>query len=55
MQNIKSSLRYWINGPTFDNILTDIYDGKVWKTFKETTDKSLNNFFDLMLLIHISD
>ncbi|GET53787.1 uncharacterized protein LOC105342819 [Rhizophagus irregularis DAOM 181602=DAOM 197198] len=37
--------RHWINRPTFDNILTDIYDGEVWKTFKETTDESSNNFF----------
>ncbi|GET52427.1 uncharacterized protein LOC110233779 [Rhizophagus irregularis DAOM 181602=DAOM 197198] len=43
--NFENSLRHWINRPTFDNILTDIYDGEVWKTFKETTDESLNNFF----------
>ncbi|GET59227.1 uncharacterized protein LOC105330900 isoform X2 [Rhizophagus irregularis DAOM 181602=DAOM 197198] len=43
--NFENSLRHWINRPTFDNILTDIYDGEVWKTFKEMTDKSLNNFF----------
>ncbi|GET51674.1 hypothetical protein GLOIN_2v1775288 [Rhizophagus irregularis DAOM 181602=DAOM 197198] len=43
--NFENSLRHWINRPTFDNILTDIYDGEVWKTFKETTDESSNNFF----------
>ncbi|GET51676.1 hypothetical protein GLOIN_2v1786147 [Rhizophagus irregularis DAOM 181602=DAOM 197198] len=38
--NFENSLRHWINRPTFDNILTDIYDGEVWKTFKETTDEN---------------
>ena len=31
----KSSLRHWANRSNFDNILTDIYNGKVWKTFKD--------------------
>ncbi len=31
----ESSLRHWANRSNFDNILTDIYDGKVWKTFKD--------------------
>ena len=31
----ESSLRYWANRSNFDNILTNIYDGKVWKTFKD--------------------
>ncbi|GET61689.1 uncharacterized protein LOC107327733 [Rhizophagus irregularis DAOM 181602=DAOM 197198] len=62
--NFENSLRHWINHPTFDNILTDIYDeipqfplssiyrvatsnghSHVWKTFKEMTDESSNNFF----------
>jgi len=30
----ESSLRHWANRSNFDNILTDIYDGEVWKTFK---------------------
>ena len=38
----KSSLRHWANLSNFDNILTDIYDGKVWKTFK---DDDLTIFF----------
>ncbi|GET57088.1 hypothetical protein GLOIN_2v1786147 [Rhizophagus irregularis DAOM 181602=DAOM 197198] len=38
--NFENSLRHWINRPTFNNILTDIYNGEVWKTFKETTDEN---------------
>ncbi len=41
----ESSLRHWINRPTFDNILTDIYDGDIWKTFKEDADENSINFF----------
>ena len=32
----ESSLWHWVNWQQFDNILTDIYDGNVWKTFKES-------------------
>ena len=38
----ESSLRHWANRSNFDNILTDIYNGKVWKTFK---DDDLTIFF----------
>src|SRR2546430_16806017 len=41
----ESSLRHWINQPTFDNILTDIYDSDIWKTFKEDADENSINFF----------
>jgi hypothetical protein len=36
----ESSLRHWANRTTFDNILTDIYDGEVWKTFKDNDSTS---------------
>jgi hypothetical protein len=38
----ESSLRHWAARSKFDNILTDIYDGEVWKTFK---DDDSNIFF----------
>lgn len=41
----ESSLRHWTNRSEFDNILTDIYDGKVWKNFKQTNDDNSPNFF----------
>ena len=28
-------LRHWVNRTSFDQILADIYDGQVWKTFKD--------------------
>src|SRR5204863_546950 len=44
-KGFKNSLRYWANRSGFDDILTDIYDGRVWKTFKGTNDETLPNFF----------
>ena len=42
----ESSLRHWSNQNNFDNILTDIYDGQIWKNFKETAnDNNSPNFF----------
>ena len=41
----ESSLRHWVNRQQFDNILTDIYDGNVWKTFKESTEENSDIFF----------
>lgn len=41
----ESFLRHWANRAAFDNILTDIYDGQVWKTFKESSDQYSPNFF----------
>lgn len=41
----ESYLRHWVNRQQFDNILTDIYDGKVWKTFKESSGQMSDNFF----------
>jgi len=31
----ESSLRHWATRSKMDNILTDIYDGEVWRTFKD--------------------
>ena len=44
-KGFKNSLRYWANRSGFDDILTDIYDGRVWKTFKGTNDETSPNFF----------
>ncbi|GET64913.1 uncharacterized protein LOC114460739 [Rhizophagus irregularis DAOM 181602=DAOM 197198] len=38
-------LRHWSNHRQFDNILTDIYDGQIWKTFRETDDENSAKFF----------
>jgi len=35
----------WSECNQFNNILTDIYDGQVWKNFKETTDENSPRFF----------
>ncbi|CAB4444917.1 unnamed protein product [Rhizophagus irregularis] len=39
------NLRHWSERKRFDNILTDIYDGQVWKNFKETSDENSVKFF----------
>ena len=31
----ENNLQHWTNRSSFDNLLCDIYDGDVWKTFKE--------------------
>lgn len=41
----EKSLRHWANRAHSDDIITDIYDGQIWKTFKETSDDNLPNFF----------
>ena len=41
----ENSLRHWANRPEFNNILTDVYDGQVWRTLKETSDHDSPNFF----------
>ncbi|GET66365.1 hypothetical protein GLOIN_2v1786147 [Rhizophagus irregularis DAOM 181602=DAOM 197198] len=38
-------LRHWSNRRQFDNILTDIYDGQIWKTLRETDDENSAKFF----------
>ena len=44
-KGFENSLRHWANRSEFDNILTDIYDGHVWKTFKETDVETSPKFF----------
>ncbi|CAB4440138.1 unnamed protein product [Rhizophagus irregularis] len=39
----EKSLRHWANRPNHDDILTDIYDGKVWRTLEDNDNSS--NFF----------
>ena len=42
----KQHLRHWANRQQFDDILTDIYDGRIWKTLKEScNDPNLAKFF----------
>ena len=43
--DFENSLRHWANRSRFDNILTDVYDGQIWRTLKETSDHDLPNFF----------
>jgi hypothetical protein len=44
----EESLRHWINRTSPVNVLSDIYDGRVWRNFKES-------FFDQIKLTHILD
>ena len=44
-QGFETSLRHWANRTEFNNILADIYDGQVWKTFKETDAETSPKFF----------
>ena len=44
-KGFENSLRHWANRSGFDDILTDIYDGRVWMTFKGTNDETSPNFF----------
>ena len=41
----EKSLRHWANRSSYDNIMTDIYDGSVWKLFKEADNEGSENFF----------
>ncbi|GET53890.1 hypothetical protein RIR_v02001087000 [Rhizophagus irregularis DAOM 181602=DAOM 197198] len=36
----KRNLRHWSERKRFDDILTDIYDGQVWKNFKEISNEN---------------
>ena len=38
-------LRHWANRQQFDNILSDVYDGQVWRNFKDTNEEGSPNFF----------
>jgi hypothetical protein len=41
----KRNLRHWSERKRFNNILTDIYDGQIWKNFKETSAEKSSKFF----------
>src|SRR6266498_1269775 len=43
--NFESHLRHWANRSQSVNLLTDIYDGDVWKTLKESSEVDSPNFF----------
>ena len=38
-------LRHWANRSLIDNVLSDIYDGQVWQTLKESSEQGSNKFF----------
>src|SRR6185437_12091746 len=39
----EKSLRYWSERPIFNDILSDIYDGQMWRNFKSREGE--DNFF----------
>jgi len=41
----EKSLRHWANRSNLDNILSDIYNGRIWKEFKDTNNDDSLNFF----------
>ena len=41
----EKSLQHWANRSSYDNIMTDIYNDSVWKSFKEADDEGSENFF----------
>ena len=42
----KNNLQHWTNRSSFDNLLCDIYDEDIWKTFKENLfDENSTLFF----------
>ena len=44
--DFERSLRHWTSRTTFNNnILTDIYDGQLWETLKETRAENSPKFF----------
>ena len=38
-------LRHWTRRSVIDNVLSDIYDGQIWKNLKESSEQGSNNFF----------
>ena len=48
----EKSLRHWSNRPIINNVLSDIYDGQIWRSLK--TEQG-DNFFDLTKLIRTLD
>ena len=43
--DFEKSLRHWTNWKQFDDKLTDIYDGQVWRNFKESNEENSDRFF----------
>ncbi|RHZ49575.1 hypothetical protein Glove_519g104 [Diversispora epigaea] len=43
--NFENFLRHWLNRTNSDEILSNIYNGQIWKSFKETNDENSLNFF----------
>jgi hypothetical protein len=43
--DFEKSLRHWTNRKQFDDKLTDIYDGQVWRNFKESNEENSARFF----------
>ena len=41
----KELLRHWTRHSIIDNVLSDIYDGQIWKNLKESSEQGSNNFF----------
>ena len=41
----EKSLRHWADRPNSGNVLTNIYEGRVWKEFKESSDHNSPTFF----------
>ena len=44
-QGFENYLRHWADRTSFDNILADIYDRQVWKTFKENDSETSLKIF----------
>jgi hypothetical protein len=38
--DFENNLRHWTNRTYFDNILTDIYDGQIWKNFEDSANST---------------
>ena len=51
----EESLQHWINRLQTDDVLLDIYDGRVWRNFKELDEQDSDDFFDQRRLILILD
>jgi hypothetical protein len=38
--DFENNLRHWTNRTYFDNILTDIYNGQIWKNFEDSANST---------------
>ena len=41
----ETSLQHWANRSTFSDLLTDIYDGQIWQSLKESNEENASKFF----------